>query len=426
MNGMVPPTRPRFSAAALLTMFLALLGPLVYAAPLGAVPGMLALCGAAAFVAWRARGVAWRAILGDFAVFVPLLGWMALSSLWSLNAHAALSLGLRLTLVFAAGIALVHWVRILPLERLGPCLAATAVGFTAASAVMLVDLRLFQGSIARHFHAPHGEKYDVALFYGRGATIQAILLVPLLLGLWRGGSRWLAILQAALGVLAILATSSLSAKVALAAAALAGAAVLLAPRLRFAVLALFACGVIALPFVLPFRPDPLTVCWLSNHKASALHRLYIWNFAAERIADHPIAGWGLDAARRIPGGDFPVVIRGCDSEQRPTRQLWVESTLMPLHPHNAILQVWLELGGIGAILGLGAVLVVLARAFHAQPWRRRGAQAGFSGVCCGGLAVALVSFGIWQEWFLAALFIAAAISVLAARQDETPPDQPRR
>jgi exopolysaccharide production protein ExoQ len=421
MTGMVPPTRPRWTATALLPVPLAALGPLVYVAPLGAVPEMLVLCITAACAAWRARDMARATILRDLAVFAPLLGWMLVSSLWSLNADAALSLGLRLTAVFAAGIALVRWVRVLPLAQLGPCLAATALGFTAASVMILVDLRLFQGVIARHLHAPHGARYDVALFYGRGATIQSIVLVPLLLGLWRSGARRLAILQAALGVLAVLATSSLSAKLALAAAVLAGAVVLLVPLMRFAVPALLALGAAALPFILPFSPDPLTVCWLSNHKASALHRLYIWNFAAERIADRPIAGWGLDAARRVPGGDFPLVIRGCDAEQRPTRQLWVDSTLMPLHPHNAILQVWLELGGVGAILGFGAVLRVLARAFYLPRWRSRGAQAGFTGACCGGLAVALVSFGIWQEWFLAALFIAAAISVLAARQHEALP-----
>jgi O-antigen ligase len=207
---------------------------------------------------------------------------------------------------------------------------------------------------------------------------------------------------------------------ALAAATLAAAAVLLVPRARFLLLGGLALGVVGLPFVLPYRPDPAWACWLSNHKASALHRLYIWNFAAERIAERPLAGWGLDAARRIPGGNFPLVIRGCDAEQRPTKKLWVDSVLMPLHPHDAILQVWLELGGIGAVLAFGALLLVLARAFGARAWQSRRARAGSAGACCGGLAVALVSFGVWQEWFLAVLIMATAISVLAARQDELP------
>jgi hypothetical protein len=32
------------------------------------------------------------------------------------------------------------------------------------------------------------------------------------------------------------------------------------------------------------------------------------------------------------------------------------------------------------------------------------------------VSVGLISFGIWQEWFLSGLFIAAAFAVLSARQ----------
>jgi O-antigen ligase len=52
----------------------------------------------------------------------------------------------------------------------------------------------------------------------------------------------------------------------------------------------------------PVPLDPEATCWLANHKPSALHRLEIWSFVAEHIKERPIAGWSLDAARRLPGG----------------------------------------------------------------------------------------------------------------------------
>ena len=409
---------PFYRTVPLLPIPLALLGPLVYATSLGVVPGLLLLGLAAGVTAWRAQAFDGRGVLRSLALLGPLLVWMLVSAAWALDAQAALLLGLRLTGLFAVGAALVHWAGTLPSDRLGPCLAALAGGLTLAGAIVVLDLVALGGFIGRHLHAPHGERYDIALFYGRAATIHAVLILPLLLGLWRAGARPLAVLQLVVGVAAIFVTSSLSAKTALAGGFIAGAVIFALPRLRFALLAVLALAAACGPLLLPVQPDAATVCWLANHKASALHRLYIWNFAAERIAEHPVLGWGLDAARRIPGGNDRVVIRGCDAQLQPTRVLWVDSTVMPLHPHNAILQTWLELGGIGALFGFGALLLVLWRAFAEPAWRNRRAQAGFVGATCAGLSVAMVSFGIWQEWFLASLFIAAAMAVLSARQDE--------
>src|SRR6202043_2906705 len=70
-------------------------------------------------------------------------------------------------------------------------------------------------------------------------------------------------------------------------------------------------------------------------KLSAGHRLLIWSFVGSRIAERPLVGWGLDSSRAIPGGKDPI---------RPGED-W-----LPLHPHNAALQLLLELGAPGAVL----------------------------------------------------------------------------
>jgi len=133
-------------------------------------------------------------------------------------------------------------------------------------------------------------------------------------------------------------------------------------------------------------------------KISAGHRLMIWSFVGERIAERPLAGWGLDAARGIPGGKDPI---------RPGE------TWLPLHPHNAPLQVWLELGVPGAVLfGLLAALPWCGLA--TVPWPRIFvAAAGTS------LSIALITsfatYGIWQEWWLATLWFSLLAVLVMAR-----------
>jgi O-antigen ligase len=105
------------------------------------------------------------------------------------------------------------------------------------------------------------------------------------------------------------------------------------------------------------------------------HRLNIWAFATDRILEHPMRGWGIDASRAF-------------------------GSAIPLHTHNAPLQIWLELGAFGA---------AMAAAFHAWivygvvAWtgadRRDGAMA--AGALVSYLVVGGLSFGVWQEWWLA-------------------------
>jgi O-antigen ligase len=109
-------------------------------------------------------------------------------------------------------------------------------------------------------------------------------------------------------------------------------------------------------------------------KASWGIRLDIWRFTARKIAEHPWRGWGVDASR-----------------------VWDE---IPLHPHNAALQLWFELGVVGA--AIGAV-------FWAYVWARIGRFADenalsagvFAAVAVAYLSIGGMSFGVWQEWWLA-------------------------
>ena len=80
------------------------------------------------------------------------------------------------------------------------------------------------------------------------------------------------------------------------------------------------------------------------------------------------------------------------------------------------MQIWLELGVVG-VIGLGLVFVGLMRGlwrWSLSPWRRAAATAAVVTA----LPPFVLNFGIWQAWWLAALWLAVALTVgLLIRDD---------
>ncbi len=124
------------------------------------------------------------------------------------------------------------------------------------------------------------------------------------------------------------------------------------------------------------------------------HRLYIWQFAAEKIAERPFFGWGFDASRDIAGGSENVANF---------------SAVLPLHPHNAALQLWLELG----VPGVAIVLVLLSHLFLglARSGLGRARIALAAAMAIAYLVIANIGFGVWQNWWLAVAWMMAAICI---------------
>lgn len=139
----------------------------------------------------------------------------------------------------------------------------------------------------------------------------------------------------------------------------------------------------------------------------ALHRLYIWRFAGERIVEKPITGWGMNAARIIPGGKDRVVdkFRG---DYGPK---------LPLHPHNFALQIWLELGLPGALLAAlftATLLWRLGRGGNGAKLPRALAVGHF----VAGLTLLGIGIGIWQSWFIGTLWFNAAFSRISLAPED--------
>jgi len=113
------------------------------------------------------------------------------------------------------------------------------------------------------------------------------------------------------------------------------------------------------------------------------HRLDIWAFAANRIVEHALRGWGIDASRTF-------------------------GPAIPLHTHNAALQLWLELGAPGAVLAALAFAWILYRILGGtETDRHDGAMA--TGSLVAYVVIGGLSYGVWQELWLAL----GAIAVIA-------------
>jgi exopolysaccharide production protein ExoQ len=395
-------------------------GPLIYVSARGAVAAMLLLAVAALVSSpFPARAVLKRAGC-RMAPLVPVFLWMLVSAFWSPDSRDTVSLALRLAGLALAGVILVGQCLDLPPERLRRPVMALAIGLTIGAGAVAIDLPL-GGHLGSALHPPAPEHYDPALFYARAATLHAIFVIPLLMALIRLRALPLGLLHTAVTTIALFETASLSAKVSLSIGLAIFLAVYALPRLRWFGLALLALAAAATPFAFPLNFGAATACWLTAHKPSALHRVMIWNFVTAYIDQRPVVGWGLDASRQLPGGKTPVELRVCPPAADAGR-VALSSDILPLHPHNAILQVWVELGGIGALFGFGPLFGAVGRAFRRRAWQGRATQAMFTASIASALSVSLVSFGIWQEWFLAGLFIAAGLAMLAARLPAAPQD----
>jgi O-antigen ligase len=180
---------------------------------------------------------------------------------------------------------------------------------------------------------------------------------------------------------------SMAASTALVAAAAVGGLAAFAPRHAHA---LMAGGLALVVLAAPVVATSDILHGLAERRdisVSIFHRAAIWQFAAERIAEKPLFGWGMQSARAIPAAK-ETVARSAE--------------LMPLHPHNGPLHVWLEFGAAGALLA-AALMALLALC-------ARGAPA--LATLAAGFAVASVGYGIWQGWWHAFLWLAAATTVL--------------
>ncbi len=371
-----------------------LLPPVALLAPKATVT-LLALVTIAATVAWRrSEGRLPRPDRGLAIVLALLAAWCACASLWGVEPLRSLTQAAIVATILAAGLTAFATSSLLDAPARAGIARWFLSGMSLALLLMLEEATLGYPLLgAFKTAAAPGQE---AIWFNRGAVALAILIWPATLCLWREGLGRAALLAPPLLALMLAFFESQTALAALAAGGAVAAASLADKGRKAGRIAILAGGLAAL-VVTPLAVREMHAQgwqqaeWLF---ASAQHRVEVWEFSTRKIAERPLLGWGFDASRHIGRTD------GDDGGRPP----------MPLHPHNAPLQIWLELGALGIVLAAALLWQLARRVEWLPPGQRPFAQALFAAM----LMATCTSFGMWQSWWLALLVQAAFMPALLA------------
>lgn len=136
----------------------------------------------------------------------------------------------------------------------------------------------------------------------------------------------------------------------------------------------------------------------SEHvKDTGDYRLMIWNFVGRHTLDHLPFGIGIDGSR----------VLSSDGETVP----YNKGDILPDHPHNVYLQIWLELGIPGVIIAMLLTGLLWRRIYYAP----RRIQPFIWGYVVTASITLAIAYGTWQAWWLAAHGLTAIYMAAIAR-----------
>ncbi|NIY77057.1 glycosyltransferase [Thalassospira sp. HF15] len=129
-----------------------------------------------------------------------------------------------------------------------------------------------------------------------------------------------------------------------------------------------------------------------------IHRQMIWQFVFGHVFDHPVIGYGLNAAPWVPGAN----------------QLAGSSTqsVLPGHPHSWFMEIWLETGAIGLCIVVS--LVLLTGYVAVKDVRHCGIKvAGLPLMMLAAYWFAgLFNYSFWTSWWFGVFMITFALAFL--------------
>ncbi len=378
-------------------------GPLVVFAPLGMAP-LTACVGAVALFAMVRKGLSHlrHLLVGHAGIQAVLffLIWMLISSAWTFSPLNALWLAVRTAFLIAGGASLS--IMLVNLDHAHRRQLAWSVLAGYALLVFFLAFELLTSGFIVRTALPeqYAQQPWIYVVVSRGSVFMALMMWPALLAFraldQRAGMAGVCVAAVVIAML----TDHGATRAAVAMGLLVLAFVYWLGRPAVLLIGgLFMTVILSAP-LLPLGPlSPQS--WHSGAewlKLSALHRLYIWHYVAERVWERPLFGWGFDASRHMPDRNALTPI---------------DVPSLTLHPHSMALQIWLEQGAVGAFAATVVMALVVRQI--ARPDVDRLTQATAAAALCAGFLVASLSFGIWQSWWVGSLLmITVWISGLAS------------
>ena len=384
------------------------------------VPLLLLLVAAGLPAYWSHRpspliGVRWVA-----GLLLCLALWGAASAIWSIQPGVSLTLSISLLGAFVCGLIAYGIADSLSQQTRLRSQTLLLIGMAIAFLILLIEAasdnfltRTGRGLTPEFINDPDTGGINVDALLKNGIVIMTLLLWPAVAISLSRGKPWIAAGFAIVLVAFIIRYDSSASLVALVAGSVfVGLAHIWRRFALYFLAVLFAVSMLAARLIVRVTLADLDLhdtarVLLSSSLApkSAANRLFTWKFTGDKILARPVLGWGLDSSRTLPGANEKYTVRRIGTN-RPTNII-LRDFYIPLHPHNQPLQIWLELGGVGAaivtILGL-LLLRGLARKTGTAPY-----PVWTFGLAVSILAFANFSFGAWQSWWIATLFLSAGL-----------------
>jgi O-antigen ligase len=149
-----------------------------------------------------------------------------------------------------------------------------------------------------------------------------------------------------------------------------------------------------LPFIFRILTPEQYSQWSTILDPSHTHRLFIWHSVTKQLFERFWTGFGIGSSRyrflTYDGGDITIV--------NGHEKLVLFSPENCLHPHNFMLQIWLELGAIGVALACLTWIIF---------WRNYYETSSSNTIAFFGCALCVAATGIsvWQSWWLILLVV---------------------
>lgn len=351
-----------------------------------------------------ARGDFWQSAFGQlfdrpelrdpfFAAFLSILTfcvWIFVSGFWSPQQRPGLVLNVLAPVLVGGSVV---WFA-LNLSRIWAFRLSYIYAISIAAGVAVLAFEGITGGALRSALPPAEPAARDLTALGRGVTALTPALFPAAAIAAMYGRPLLGLSVIGVGLIAAGSLTIAANALAILVGCFAGFAAMQAPRSTIRGLAALAILLlVSAPAAMLLPVD--VIFSKSEAPASWLHRIAVWQSVGARIPEGLPFGFGADFARTWKETTAMIDVPGAP----------VPLELMPTHPHNIFLQVWLELGLPGVLaLALSFYFGAQSLLRHALP---RSVVIGASG----GVAAVLVSFmiegSIWQVWRLAAIALAA-------------------
>lgn len=350
----------------------------------------------------------WPSHIKDFLLSVPaalwaiiaLLTWGAISVLWSpyqtsdiLNNAVKILFGMPVYLGCAAMICaqnkytrnILPWLFVAAL--IGSIVAVLTDLMANYSLTLLVD-PLAAGETLE------SRRGDMIQNVGHAVSVLVLLAVPASVFLWQRGrlGKLSAILL--IGVIGFCThkANASAAQVGLLVALIFMGLALLNAKLALRSTFLMAGACLLFAPLLAFISGKLSADMRAKLPFSWEERVFNWEVLYQKVLEHPIIGHGFDAVRTFTGTH---TIRGFEGR-----------ALVSLHPHNAGLHLWVEVGFIGVVIACIGLYFGAQKLTGSEGLSKQRMIAA-TGLCAATAAMASLSYGVWQDWWWASIIFAA-------------------